>query len=140
MCIKDGGSRIVSLVLIQLLRACVVTPLLAMMGAASLLGSDVLMALSGDDLMVYMVAVVSMASNMLFPSLRAMMSRMAPADKQGALFANIGVVESVCYCLSQFCFLTIYRTTASVLHGTVYLVIGGFYLMIVLCLIFHSLP
>ena len=51
---KDGVSHIASVSLIALLQRCLSAPYLAIIGAASNAGADVLMGLARSDLMLYM--------------------------------------------------------------------------------------
>ena len=51
---KDGISRVASIILIALLQRCLLTPYLAIIGAVSNLGGDVLMGLARNDLTLYL--------------------------------------------------------------------------------------
>ena len=63
---KDGVSHVASVSLIALLQRCLSAPYLAIIGAVSKAGADVLMGLARSDLMLYMGTLTGTSSR--FPS------------------------------------------------------------------------
>lgn len=59
------------------------------------------------------------------PLIKGLMSRITPAEKQGALFAGIGAVAASCNVLGAVFANGIYTATVSIYRGFVYLMMAA---------------
>ncbi|PAA91588.1 hypothetical protein BOX15_Mlig010300g2 [Macrostomum lignano] len=75
--------------------------------------------------MLFVTAVVSMFSMLAIPLFRAYMSQLSPADKQGALFSCVGVLELVGNLVGATAFTLLYKATLDWMPGFVYMVAAG---------------
>ncbi|KAK7492506.1 hypothetical protein BaRGS_00016172 [Batillaria attramentaria] len=123
--IWDGSSLVASLTIIKILQKILSTPLLIIVGSLSETGEMVVLGFARNRLMVYLVPVAGILRKMFYPAIRSFMSRLVPQNRQGALFAGIAVVESVCACLGPYTFLNIYKLTMSYMAGFVFLTVAG---------------
>ncbi|KAL5008581.1 hypothetical protein ScPMuIL_014162 [Solemya velum] len=95
-------------------------------GSASAVVSAVLVASARSDVMLYLAPVGGICSNVTLPMIRAFMSKMAPQDKQGALFASIAAVETVCNMVSGLMISAIFAATVKMYSGFVFFVMAGY--------------
>ncbi|XP_052106221.1 solute carrier family 46 member 3-like [Mytilus californianus] len=78
----------------------------------------------------YLVAIGSSAIGVIrilpIPIIKAILSRMVLSDKQGALFANIYLLEAVCRLGGSTLFNNIYHHTRPIFKGMVFFVMACF--------------
>ncbi|KAK7105147.1 hypothetical protein V1264_019747 [Littorina saxatilis] len=125
-------QELAGLGLIKVLQNVVVTPGLVIIGCLSVITGDVITGLATSTLMLYLSDVAGIATPLISPSLRSMMSRMVSADRQGTLLAWIAMIESVCKCSAQMAFTPIYEATLPFMEGFVFLIVASTRVFIVI--------
>lgn len=63
------------------------------------------------------------------PMIRAILSKMTPAHKQGTMYAGIAIVETICGCVGAVTGSSIYAATVDVYRGIVFYVFAVFLLL-----------
>ncbi|XP_013406018.1 solute carrier family 46 member 3 [Lingula anatina] len=101
----------------------------AMVALLSYISSKIIIAFAQYDYMMYVGASIGALSLLSIAMLRAAMSQLVTHHEQGALFASISLVESVCTLLGNTILNSIYAATVAWFRGYVYCIMSG------LCLI-----
>ncbi|KAK7104916.1 proton-coupled folate transporter-like [Littorina saxatilis] len=136
--IKVGVSRLASLLMLLPLQRVMSATCLAIFGALSFLASNVLIGLAEGDLLVYLGGAAAAGCSIMFAAVRAMMSRMVPVDRLGALFGGIAVTESVCFGVSQVTTFTVYKAVVSFMPGITYFCLAGCFFVCIILFMIHG--
>ncbi|ESO86135.1 hypothetical protein LOTGIDRAFT_73586, partial [Lottia gigantea] len=72
------------------------------------------------------IPVVGIIGSSTVPIARSLMSKMTPPEKQGALFASIAIVETVCNSASNSLYNLVYNATVEHFKGAVWFMMAGF--------------
>eukprot|EP00794_Sanderia_malayensis_P012162 gene12162-13417_t len=93
------------------LRKCISEIALTQMGFCSIIASLILMALSKTRWMMFIVPLVGGLGGVCMPIIRAKMSRLVKDEDQGALFAAVATVETICTLFGAAIFNSLYSIT-----------------------------
>ncbi|XP_071080825.1 lysosomal proton-coupled steroid conjugate and bile acid symporter SLC46A3-like [Haliotis cracherodii] len=110
---------------IKLFHMCTGDEMIAILTALVRRGSDVLHGLAYTDYMIYAQTVLAALAAPLSPVLRGIVSRMAPADIQGSLFAGLTVAGVVASTTGLAIYGAVYDATVETMRGFVYFTCGG---------------
>lgn len=119
------SSYVIGLVLIRVLRCCVSVEFIALIGATSHMGAFILEAFAEESYELFFVPIVSFGSAMIAPIMRGIMSRMTPPDKQGTLFAGMGMIDSFITIVGTTVSSAVYSATVTYFRGFVFLMFAG---------------
>ncbi|KAK7487141.1 hypothetical protein BaRGS_00021636 [Batillaria attramentaria] len=128
--VSVGVRALGSLAAVHVLQNFMSDPAIAAVTLLSGVAANVIEGLAGTTLVLYMSTVAGAISNAAVPVTRAILSKMAGASKQGALFASVAVMESLCSLASNSMFNSLYQATVGSMRGAVFLYIAG---IVVLC-------
>ncbi|XP_071081274.1 lysosomal proton-coupled steroid conjugate and bile acid symporter SLC46A3-like [Haliotis cracherodii] len=123
--LKDGVYYFSSVVIIKALHVCTTDGVVGIIGFMSAAASKLIEGLAFVDWMLYLVPVVGVASSAISPALRAILSRMVPAEEQGAIFTSMSVVEAVCDAVGSTALNVVYEATLSVMRGAAFLIMAA---------------
>ncbi|XP_046556691.1 solute carrier family 46 member 3-like isoform X1 [Haliotis rubra] len=123
--LRIGLSNVGSLIAIKFLQRHFRDQTIALLGAVDAALACVLEGLATSGWMLYLVPVVGIVSATTIPVIRGSMSRMTSQTEQGAVFAGIGVVETVMNLISQVAYTSVYSATVGSLKGTVFFLMAG---------------
>ncbi|XP_021357304.1 solute carrier family 46 member 3-like [Mizuhopecten yessoensis] len=124
--INDVVRNVIGLCSIKCLQSCLFDEIIVIVSGLSSVFAYTLEALAVNDVMLMIVPVVGIFSILASPVIRSIMSKMTSPDKQGALFAGVAVMQSVCTVLSEVTSKSTYTATVDSFRGSVFLVFGGF--------------
>lgn len=119
------SSYVIGLVLIRVLQCCVSVEFIALIGALSHMGAFILEAFAEESYELFLVPIVSFGSAMVAPIMRGIMSRMTPPDKQGTLFAGMGMIDSFITIVGTTVSSAVYSATVTYFRGFVFLMFAG---------------
>ncbi|KAL8572543.1 hypothetical protein ACOMHN_040447 [Nucella lapillus] len=114
-----------SLVVLKVLSRWMRIELIGMLGLVSGIAGFTLQALADTDLMMYISGATGVLIMTVSPVVRTLLSRMAPRDKQGALFASMSAVETICHLTASTIYNNVYTATLNVFPGAVFLLIAA---------------
>ncbi|XP_046344210.2 solute carrier family 46 member 3-like [Haliotis rufescens] len=123
--ISSVARQVIGVPLTRLLQCCCIDEVIGVIGSLAIGAADSLQSIASTDWMMYGLAGIQTPSATLFPVVRSILSRLAPADKQGSLFASIAVVETMCSLVGTPIFSSIYQDTVVVWRGMVFIFLGG---------------
>ncbi|PVD25852.1 hypothetical protein C0Q70_13516 [Pomacea canaliculata] len=130
-------SQIVSL---KLLHYVCSDPVILILGMLSTAGAYVIQGLAQSNAMLFTSIPAGVIGATNSPVIRSILSSKAGADKQGALFTAVAVVETFCSLASNTMYIMIYRSTLHILHGLVFICMAGLLVFnVLLILIFMHL-
>nr|KAG5712290.1 hypothetical protein BaRGS_023869 [Batillaria attramentaria] len=115
-----------SVAAVKVLQACMRIEFIGLLGLVSGMASFMVEAFAFSDWMMYLVPVTGIISMLVGPITRTLMSRMAPSNSQGALFASMSAIETVCHLASTTMYNTVYMATLDVFSGAVFLLMASF--------------
>ncbi|XP_062567328.1 proton-coupled folate transporter-like [Saccostrea cucullata] len=125
LAIRIAFAYIIGLVLLRLLQRCISNEFCGLIGAVSHASSFLLEAFAEESFEMFLVPVVGFGSAMIGPIMKGLMSKMTPADKQGTLFAGIGMTESFCNIIGVTVSNAVYSATVADMRGFVFLMFAG---------------
>ncbi|XP_071080473.1 lysosomal proton-coupled steroid conjugate and bile acid symporter SLC46A3-like [Haliotis cracherodii] len=114
---------------IKLLHLCTSDPGICIITSIIQAGAYVLHGLANTDVLLFSFVLPNGLAAPLLPALRAIMSRMAPAEMQGSLFAGIGLVNIISSTIGITAFNEMYDATVKILRGFAFFVCAGFQLL-----------
>ncbi|XP_052787370.1 solute carrier family 46 member 3-like [Mya arenaria] len=117
-----------------LLQRCMKDDIIAMLGTAIGIASYVVEGFAHGSI-IWLVPVLSAPTGLPIPMIRSLMSALTPADKQGALFASIGAVETLCALIGSVSNNAIYSATLTIMNGFVFEIMAAFTLIGVIFLV-----
>ncbi|XP_021367987.1 solute carrier family 46 member 3-like [Mizuhopecten yessoensis] len=123
--ISYSVSMILGMSVIKVLQMCFVEEVIAMFSGISGMAAYIVEAFAVNDLTLFVVPVIGFISVLVFPMIRSMLSKLTPADGQGALFAGIAVVEIASSLGANLGASAIYIATVGTMRGFVFLVFAG---------------
>ncbi|XP_071081273.1 lysosomal proton-coupled steroid conjugate and bile acid symporter SLC46A3-like [Haliotis cracherodii] len=129
--------------LTRLFQVCLIDEIIAVIATSATVASDVIHSFASTDTMMYIVVGVTSIGSTLSGITRAIMSRMAPPNRQGSLFASIAVVETICSLVGSPLFSRVYQGTVVIWRGLVFIVMAGMHVVaavILVVFIFVSRP
>ncbi|XP_069118622.1 lysosomal proton-coupled steroid conjugate and bile acid symporter SLC46A3-like [Argopecten irradians] len=139
--IRSGVQQVICLLVIKLLQYCMRDEAIAILGSLSATASLVMEGFITTDASFYIVPVVGAGGVLTMPMVRAIMSKMTPADQQGALFAGLAALETIGNMVSSVIANVIYNVTVDILQGFVFFVMAAFsFLSCLLLMFFLILP
>ncbi|CAG2234791.1 unnamed protein product [Mytilus edulis] len=118
-----GGTAI-----LKILQTCfknIKDELVVIFGLLSSVASYIIFGLSTTDHMIYESAGVGILKILPTPLIKAILSRAVHPDKQGALFSNIYLLDTVCTIFDPPLFNNIYHHTVTLHKGFVFFVMAG---------------
>ncbi|XP_067658939.1 lysosomal proton-coupled steroid conjugate and bile acid symporter SLC46A3-like [Haliotis asinina] len=124
--LRIGLSNVGSLIAIKFLQRHIRDQTIALVGAVDAAIACVLEGMATSGWMLYLVPAVGIVSATTIPVIRGSMSRMTSQTEQGAVFAGIGVVETVMNLISQVAYTSVYSATVGSFKGTVFFLMAGF--------------
>ncbi|XP_061162649.1 lysosomal proton-coupled steroid conjugate and bile acid symporter SLC46A3-like [Saccostrea echinata] len=127
-------QNVICMGMIKVLHLCLSDEGVSILGSISGIAGFMITAFANTDLMLYIAAIAGGGAVLTLPMVTAIMSRITPQDKQGALFGGIAAIETVCAIVGNLILNSIYSNTVSFFRGTVYLVMAGFVLISLLLL------
>ncbi|XP_062609462.1 lysosomal proton-coupled steroid conjugate and bile acid symporter SLC46A3-like [Saccostrea cucullata] len=128
-------QNVICMGMIKVLHLCLSDEGVSILGSISGIAGFMVTAFASTDLMLYLAAIAGGGGVLTLPMVTAIMSRITPQDKQGALFGGIAATETVCGILGNLVLNSIYANTVSFFRGTVYLVMAGFVLISLVLLV-----
>ncbi|KAK7104341.1 proton-coupled folate transporter-like [Littorina saxatilis] len=111
---------------------------IGMLGLLSGAAGFAVEAFADSDLMMYLSAVVGILVTVVSPIVRTLLSKMAPAKSQGALFASVAAVETVCHLTSTTIYNQVYMATINQFAGAVFILMAIFLFVDFLLLILFA--
>ncbi|XP_046575163.1 solute carrier family 46 member 3-like isoform X1 [Haliotis rubra] len=111
------GMQLLGIPVIKLLHLCTSDPVIGIITAFIQAGAYVLIGLASTDFMLFSFVVPNGVASPFPPTVRAIMSRMAPPEMQGSLFAGIGLVNIISGTVGITAFNEIYNATVEMLRG-----------------------
>ncbi|XP_071143644.1 proton-coupled folate transporter-like isoform X1 [Mytilus edulis] len=129
-----GGTAI-----LKILQTCfknIKDELVVIFGLLSSVASYIIFGLSTTDHMIYESAGVGILKILPTPLIKAILSRAVHQDKQGALFSNIYLLDTVCTIFGSTLFNNIYHHTVTLHKGFVFFVMAGFPFIALVMMIF----
>lgn len=133
--VKILGGSFASLCGAFFLHKCLSDDAIAILGSLLCVASFVMEAFVRTDLGLYLVNVLAALTLLPIPMMRSLLSSMTLADKQGALFATIGIVETLSTLLGSLTNNTIYSATLSIMFGFPFLIGAGITFLALVCLV-----
>ncbi|XP_062567330.1 proton-coupled folate transporter-like [Saccostrea cucullata] len=125
MGIRITSSYILGALLIRILQCCVSVEFIALVGASSHMVAFILEAIADESFELFLVPVVGFGSAMIAPLMKGFMSKMTPADKQGTLFAGVGMSDTFCSIVGTTLSNAVYSATVTDMRGIVFLMFAG---------------
>ncbi|XP_052106203.1 proton-coupled folate transporter-like [Mytilus californianus] len=119
-------------IILKVLQICfknITDELIVSIGFVSSIASLTLFGLSKNNWMLYGAAAAGILKILPIPLIKAILSRVVHPDKQGALFSNIYLIETVCQVCASTLFNNIYHLTVTFYKGFVFFVMAGFPLL-----------
>nr|KAG5699745.1 hypothetical protein BaRGS_014161 [Batillaria attramentaria] len=101
-------------------------PVVIAIGLLSYSSSLVFEGLAQNDVMLYFAVVVNLVSPAANAANRSLLSKMAGADRQGALFSSVAIMETLSTLTSNSLYNEIYEATVAQMRGAVFLFMAGF--------------
>ncbi|KAL3874340.1 hypothetical protein ACJMK2_037369 [Sinanodonta woodiana] len=135
--IRNAGMCLLGLPAVKFLQSRVSDTKIALIGVLSYTACFLLTALAADDTLLWVALGVNMLGIMTFSMIRSMLSQLTPADKQGAVFASLAAVETVCNLVSNVSTGAIYAATVTFMKGFVFLVLAGYNVISFAFLLFY---
>ncbi|OWF53192.1 Solute carrier family 46 member 3 [Mizuhopecten yessoensis] len=130
--LSDVSRNVIGLAVIRVLQHYISDELLVIVSAVSGCTAYLVEAFAVSDVMMFFVPVVGVFSMVTGPILRSIMSRMTPPDRQGALFAGLAMVQTLCTILVDVLTKTVYLATVETARGSVFLLSAGFCALVLL--------
>lgn len=131
---RNGAQSVLGLGSVKLLQRCVSDSTVSIISTFSCTTSLIVEAFARSSVTIYMVPVTGMFSFLVIPMIRGMMSSMTSADRQGAVFASVAVIEVTSNLLASTSQNVIYSFTMSFMNGFVFLLMA-FFSMATTCLL-----
>ncbi|XP_067682393.1 proton-coupled folate transporter-like [Haliotis asinina] len=135
--ISSVAQQVVGVPLTRLLQCCCIDEVIGVIGSVAIGLADSLQSIVNKDWMMYGIAGIKTPAATLFPVVRSTLSKLAPANKQGSLFASIAVVETTCSLVGTPIFSNIYQATVVVWRGMVFVVLGGTHIVAAIILVIY---
>ncbi|XP_056333273.1 proton-coupled folate transporter [Danio aesculapii] len=120
--------------LFPLLMRCVKEMTLAKLSAVFRIASYVLLALSNNTWMVFLVAVVGAPSGISQAVIRSLSSAIVGPDEQGAMFSFSASVEATCILIAATIFNGLYPLTLPTFPGMPFIIMAAFILIVLILL------
>ncbi|XP_046575186.1 LOW QUALITY PROTEIN: solute carrier family 46 member 3-like [Haliotis rubra] len=141
--IGSVAQQVIGVPLTRLLQCCCIDEVIGVIDLLAMGAAEGLQSIASTDWMMYGLAGIKIPAATMFPIVRSIMSRLAPANKQGSLFASIAVVETMCSLVGTSVFSDIYQYTVVVWRGMVFAVMGSIHVtgaIVLVIYIFVSKP
>ncbi|XP_067680555.1 lysosomal proton-coupled steroid conjugate and bile acid symporter SLC46A3-like [Haliotis asinina] len=119
------SRQVLGIPVIKLLHLCTSDPEICIITSVILAASYVLNGAATTDVMLFLTVLPSGIAAPLLPTLRAVMSRMAPPEMQGSLFAGIGLVNIISSGTGSTVFNEMYNATVKMLRGFIFFTGAG---------------
>nr|KAG5699744.1 hypothetical protein BaRGS_014160 [Batillaria attramentaria] len=133
-------KAVTGLFAVHVLQKFLSDPIVIAIGLLSYSSSLVFEGLAQNDVMLYVAVVVNLVSPAAIPVNRSLLSKMAGADRQGALFSSVAIMETLSTLTSNSLYNEIYEATVAQMRGAVFLFMAGFtFLTAMLSIVFRLL-
>ncbi|XP_060075712.1 proton-coupled folate transporter-like [Ylistrum balloti] len=136
--VKDFVQMVIGITLIKVLHSCTSDEIISILGCISGIASMGVMAFASKEWMLYLAVGLGIMCLLPLPLIRGIFSKTVLPDKQGALFANIYILEILCGLGGSTIFNNIYAETQNTMKGMAFLVMAGFYflsgVLLIICL------
>ncbi|XP_033735442.1 solute carrier family 46 member 3-like [Pecten maximus] len=137
--LSDVSRNVIGLAVIRGLQNYISDELMVVVSAVSGCGAYLLEAFAVNDAMMFFVPVVGIFSMVTGPILRSIMSLMTPPDRQGALFAGLAVVQTLCTVLVDVLSKAVYLATVEISRGAVFLLSAGYCVLVLILFVIFAL-
>lgn len=124
--ISVASSMVVGIAVIKLLQRFFVEDTIAILSAISNASSCILEAFAFNDPTLFLVPLLAISGVLIIPMMRAILSKMTPPHKQGALFAGVAAMEICVSMTANVVMKIIYINTIETFRGTVFLIYASF--------------
>ncbi|XP_069118523.1 lysosomal proton-coupled steroid conjugate and bile acid symporter SLC46A3-like [Argopecten irradians] len=137
--LSDVSRNVIGLALIRGLQNHISDEVMVVVSAVSGCMAYLLEAFATTDAMMFFVPVIGVFSMVTGPILRSIMSRMTPADRQGALFAGLAMVQTLCTVVVDPLTKSVYIATVDVARGAVFLLSAGYCVLVLFLFVVFAL-
>ncbi|XP_046575188.1 solute carrier family 46 member 3-like [Haliotis rubra] len=120
---------------IKLFHLCTSDPVICIITSLIQAGAYVLEGLADTNFMLFAAALPNGIASPLLPAVRAIMSRMAPAEMQGSLFAGVGLMNILSAGLGVTAFNQMYDATVKIFRGFAFLVCAACHLLAIVIIV-----
>ncbi|XP_071078957.1 lysosomal proton-coupled steroid conjugate and bile acid symporter SLC46A3-like [Haliotis cracherodii] len=128
-------AEVIKLPLLKLFQCCFNDRFIAIWSNIAYTGGIVLKAFAYDNFMMYGVAFISAFDLSVSTIIKSMVSSMAGADRQGAVFSSLAIANIITSITGTPMFSEIYKYTLDIFKGVTYLVSAGLQCTATICLI-----
>lgn len=111
---------------VKILQIVLIEETIGIISGISGMAANLVEAFAINDLMLFIVPAAGCMSSLIIPMTRSILSKLTPADRQGAMFSGIAVVEIASSMGSSLGASTVYIATVGTMRGFVFLVFAGF--------------
>ncbi|KAK3100482.1 hypothetical protein FSP39_020801 [Pinctada imbricata] len=132
---KTIGHMVAGSFLVKILHYCIKDEVIAILAVLSGVAYLVVLAFSYTDWMIFVASGCGILTGVPVSLMRSIMSKMALADCQGALFSMLYFVEVIIALIASPIFLPIYVQTQDIMEGMVFLIQAGLLLSTVFLLL-----
>ncbi|KAK3093015.1 hypothetical protein FSP39_010055 [Pinctada imbricata] len=133
--VRSVVQEVFGLIMIKVFQCCMSDELIAVLGTVSAGAYFVMEGFATNTFQLYMVPVVGSLGIIEVSMIRSLISKMAPADKQGAVFASIAFFENICTMVGSVAGGAIYSATVGFFRGFAFFVMAGYNAIALLLLI-----
>ncbi|XP_071081276.1 lysosomal proton-coupled steroid conjugate and bile acid symporter SLC46A3-like [Haliotis cracherodii] len=123
------SRQLLGIPVIKLLHLCTSDPGICIITSVIQAAAFALDGLANTDVMLFSFVLPNGLAGPLLPTVSAIMSKMAPAEMQGSLFAGIGLVNIISGTIGITVFNEIYDATVKVHRGFAFFACAGFQLL-----------
>ncbi|CAC5425596.1 unnamed protein product [Mytilus coruscus] len=117
---------VIGILILKTFLLCMKDHTIAFLGFTSSVSCYIVFGFSSNDWTIYLASAIGVIRILPIPIIKAILSRMVHSDKQGALFANIYLLEAVCRLGGSTLFNNIYHHTRPIFKGMVFFVMACF--------------
>ncbi|XP_067681223.1 lysosomal proton-coupled steroid conjugate and bile acid symporter SLC46A3-like [Haliotis asinina] len=123
------SRQLLGIPVIKLFHLCTSDPVICIITSLIRAGAYVLESLADTNFMLFAVVLPTGIASPLLPGVRAIMSRMAPTEMQGSLFAVVGLMNVLSGGLGVTAFNEMYDATVKIFRGFTFLVCAACHLL-----------
>ncbi|XP_033734514.1 solute carrier family 46 member 3-like [Pecten maximus] len=123
--ISNSARMILGVACVKILQKFFMEESVAILSGVSGMAASIVEAFAINDVMLFLVPVIGFLGTLVIPMTRSILSKLTPADRQGALFAGVAVVEITSNLGSNIGASSVYIATVGAMRGFVFLVFAG---------------
>ncbi|XP_046344555.2 solute carrier family 46 member 3-like [Haliotis rufescens] len=129
------SRQLLGIPVIKLLHLCTSDPGICIITSVMQAGAYVLEGLADTNVMLFAVILPCGIASPLLPAVRAIMSRMAPAEMQGSLFAGVGLINIISAGMGVTVYNEIYDATVKIFRGFAFFVCAACHVLAVVIIV-----